>query len=385
MTEKEKKGDEEKPLTREDVLKLIEEHGGPEGLNLSRRNLKGIDLSGEPEKSLDLHGINLAMANLQKANLWRTNLHTVNLRRADLSEANISRVVLRNANLQLANLTGAKLTGADFRGANLSMANLRGADLGEANLTDANLSWARLGDTNLTSAILGVTTLGNVDLSGVKGLDTIQHIGPSTIGIDTIRQMKGDISEGFLRDCGMMQWEIEVAHLYDMALTPEAISEILDVRIFRARTEGPLYIGGIFISYSNADSKFVDKLDMELKKSGAAVWLDRHDLVAGSVDKQVVRALRIQDIVIVVLSENSINSDWVEYELEMARKKEKEEKRDVLCPVSLDDSWKAKIEGDVLWRQLKKKYVLDFSSWQTEEFDSQFTKLLDGIKIYYGK
>ena len=37
--------EEEKPLTREDMLRLIEEHGGPEGLDLSGRNLRGIDLS----------------------------------------------------------------------------------------------------------------------------------------------------------------------------------------------------------------------------------------------------------------------------------------------------------------------------------------------------
>ena len=66
----------------------------------------------------------------------------------------------------------------------------------------------------------------------------------------------------------------------------------------------------------------------------------------------------------------------------MARDKEKDEDRDVLCPVALDEAWKAKM-NDVLWRQIKKKHVLDFSKWKTKAFEDQFQKLLKGLKIYY--
>ena len=443
MSDKKKNSKREKPLTREDVLKLIEEHGGPEGLDLSGRNLEGIDLSGEPTTLVPLHGINLSGANLQKANfsgaelieanlsyadlieanlsgsnLSRSNLSRSNLSGADLSLANLSRADLSvadlfvadlfeanlsRADLSVADFSEAKLSGADFSGADFSGADLSGADLIEADLSGANLSGANLSGANLSGADLSVadlsganlsgadlglariawTIFGDVDLSVAKGLDTVRHFGPSTIGMDTLQHSKGAIPEDFLRGCGISPWEIEVVRLYDPALTSGEISEILDVNIFRKRTDGPLYIGGIFISYSHADSKFVDKLYGELKESGAAVWLDRHDLVAGPLKEQIIRALRIQDIVILVLSKNSIDSDWVEHELEIARDKEKEEHRDVLCPIRLDDSWKTKVKGDVLWRQLKKKNVLDFSAWKTEKLSHQFEKLLDGIKIYY--
>ena len=104
-------------------------------------------------------------------------------------------------------------------------------------------------------------------------------------------------------------------------------------------------------------------------------------MVAGDLDKQVMRAIRLQDVVLLVLSESSINSDWVEHELETARKKEMEEERDVLCPVALDDSWRNRMD-DVLWRQLKKKNIIDFSKWKTKAFDGQFQKIIKGIKIY---
>jgi hypothetical protein len=111
-------------------------------------------------------------------------------------------------------------------------------------------------------------------------------------------------------------------------------------------------------------------------------------MVAGSLQKQIGRAIRLYDVVLLVLSSASIKSDWVENELEMARRKEKEENRDVLCPVALDDSWKAKVENiesddRQLWRTLTKKNILDFANWQTAAFDMQFDKLLRGLKIYY--
>ena len=70
--------------------------------------------------------------------------------------------------------------------------------------------------------------------------------------------------------------------------------------------------------------------------------------------------------------------------MKTARKIERETKRDVLCPVSLDDAWKDKIT-DVDWEQLKKKNILDFGKWKTKAFDGQFDKLLKGLKIYYEK
>jgi hypothetical protein len=96
----------------------------------------------------------------------------------------------------------------------------------------------------------------------------------------------------------------------------------------------------------------------------------------------------LNDVVIVVLSDGSTRSDWVENELEMARQKERQETRDVLCPIALDDSWRTKMELEesnrVLWRTLASKFIVDFSNWKTErEFDESFRKLLRGLKLNY--
>jgi hypothetical protein len=86
----------------------------------------------------------------------------------------------------------------DLRGADLRGADLRGADLSEAVLIGARLSGA-----DLDSALCGGTAFGAVDLSEVKGLESIRHGGPSTVGVDALVRSRGRIPEAFLRGCGV--------------------------------------------------------------------------------------------------------------------------------------------------------------------------------------
>ena len=101
------------------------------------------------------------------------------------------------------------------------------------------------------------------------------------------------------------------------------------------------------------------------------------------MQSQIKQAIRLNDIVLLVLSGASIKSDWVEAELEWARDREAKEERSILCPVALDDSWKKK-QKDKLWRQAFKKHVLAFSDWGNDTtFDVEFAKLLKGLMVYY--
>lgn len=78
-------GKQERPLTRPDVLRLIQDHGGPQGLDLSGRNLREADLS-----NLDLHGIILTSAHLQACSLTGSQLQQANLQKAYPWGANLS-------------------------------------------------------------------------------------------------------------------------------------------------------------------------------------------------------------------------------------------------------------------------------------------------------
>jgi hypothetical protein len=146
------KPDGNRKLTREDVLRMIEENGGPEELHLSGYDLSGIDLSTrtvvetvkasdwsaqeDPTRwlsvrteGLNLRGVNarlrgasLCDVDLSDAYLVQADLHRADLRRAFLWRAN-----LEETNLYMASMSDAELTGANLRAANIYRAKLSGA------------------------------------------------------------------------------------------------------------------------------------------------------------------------------------------------------------------------------------------------------------------
>src|SRR5436305_1459291 len=101
-------------------------------------------------------------------------------------------------------LSGVFLSGAILRGAILRKAILSRTHLGGADLSGANLSGA-----DLTEALTNSTLFADIDLRSVQGLETIQHLGPSTIGVDTLYKSGGNIPEAFLRGCGVPNSLIE--------------------------------------------------------------------------------------------------------------------------------------------------------------------------------
>ena len=111
-----------------------------------------------------------------------------------------------------------------------------------------------------------------------------------------------------------------------------------------------------------------------------------HHATAGRLEKVVDRAIRQNPTVLIVFSENSIQSDWVEHEVESARELEKEIGRDVICPIALDDSWKSTNWPKRLIRQVMEYNVLDFSGWQDATvFKKNFKKLIDGLELFYSR
>jgi hypothetical protein len=150
-------------LTREDVLRLIEEHGGPEGLDLRHADLREADLSGVDLHKADLSGANLQGAMFIEAELQGTDLMAADLRWADLWDAN-----LQGATLSSANLEGAALLGADLRGASLPDANLQ-----EANLLGARLQGAQLEASDMRRVILAYANLEDANLEGANWGDYV--------------------------------------------------------------------------------------------------------------------------------------------------------------------------------------------------------------------
>lgn len=128
--------------------------------------------------------------------------------------------------------------------------------------------------------------------------------------------------------------------MYNSNLTNEEINDI-QYKFYDLRATQSLQISPLFISYSHGDAKFADKIEKHLNNRGIRFWRDIHDMKSGRVEKQIDRAIRQNPTVLLVLSEHSLSSDWVEREVRTARGLEKEMQRDLLCPIALDNSWKS--------------------------------------------
>lgn len=64
-----------------------------------------------------------------------------------------------------------------------------------------------------------------------------------------------------------------------------------------------------------------------LKKEGYLVWLDEKELVPGDrLSSKLAEAIEESKIIIIVVSENSIKSNWLRFELELATRRMIEER-----------------------------------------------------------
>jgi len=283
------------------------------------------------------------------------------------------------ASFRNASFASAWLPSADFNHVDLS-----GADFTNAHLEYANLSNATVQKAKFSGAVSYATNWTGLDLSETNGLEKVIHRSPSVLDSATLRNSKGKIPDEFLLGVGFNRWELAIAKLYDPSISGTQIEEVL-YRAFATRFDGPIFLGGAFISYSHMDGGFVDLLHKHLEQSKIAAYLDKVDLTAGPLERQIFNQIRICDVVIVVLSKHSCASDWVTAEIEEAREREKKEDRPILCPIALDDTWKEKVNKSVAWRPIKEKNVLPFpnSKSRSKAFDEAFQKLCKGLNTFY--
>lgn len=340
-----------------------------------------IDLSEVEMISTDLEVVNLKGANLRGANLSGAFFSRADLSRADLRRAHLIRAKLRDANLREADLRDADLTEADltraiFRGANLAGANLMGA-----NLIETDLTWADLWKTIFTEAHFGDTDLGSTNLSkSPVGLEKVDHVGPSIVGIDTIRNSKGKIPIEFLRGCGLSDLEIESAKLVAPGLDPGQVTQIT-YEIYRLYCDQPIQFYSCFISYNSKDHKFAQRLHDDLQNHGVRCWFASEDLKIGDEFRRTIgQEIRIRDKLLIILSKNSIGSEWVGDEVEKALAEEKEQGSLKLFPVRLDSAV-LKTQDDWAEKIRLRRHIGDFSGWKDEaKYKIAFERLLKDLK-----
>lgn len=335
------------------------------GISLLQPNLRSADLSNRTLDDVDFRNADLCGASLQGAHLSRANLD-----HALLQEANLTRATLYGANLFGALLAGASLDSSDLRDVNLSFAQLNHARLREAWLWGTNFYGAILTAADFRDANITQASFSETDLSTVIGLDQVTHGGPSSIGIETLFKSNGKIPESFLLGCGVPK------HLMD---------ELLPL----VRSGLPIQWHSCFISYSGKDEEFARRLYARMQQARIQVYLAKEDLKGGEkLHEQLFRAIQLHDKLLLVLSMNSIQSEWVMTEIRKAREIERKENRRKLFPIRLctfDElrDWTCfdADSGKDLPVEVREYYIPDFSNWRDHDvFEQEFEKLQRDLK-----
>lgn len=350
-------------MNSNDLRKLLESHitylksGGQRG---SLSDLKSISFRNADLKGIELHGTNLTLCNFNHADLQNANLNYCSMFRTFFIGCNLRGATICSVNLYRAVLTEAILSDTLLFGSNLSETHLAGTKFTGADLRHANIHNAQLKGSDFSGATIGGTNFGNVDLSEVQGLETVEHVGPSSIGFDTMYCSKGKIPESFLRGAGVPQPLMEF---------------VLSIK------QSKVDFRSCFISYSHKDEEFAKLLYVDLKLAGIRCWFAPANMKIGDKIRTTIdNSIRSFDNILIILSKNSISSNWVEKEVEIAFEEELNRKKTMLFPLRIDS---AVLDTQQPWASdiRRTRHIGDFSQWkQKDAYKNAFERLLRDLK-----
>ncbi len=368
-------------MANEELVEMVRQ--GRKSVTLWRRKNPDVvlDLVDADLSEIDLAGVNLRRSQMVGAKLCRSrltgaNFSGVDLTRADLSGAEVSRVNFSASRLFRATLKGVRGEGTDF-----SKAVLQGGDLTDSVLSQASFVDADLQETDLAGAeLLGVNfahadldranfervrcgwlTWTDVDLSRTTGLDSMTHLGPGSIGLDTLERSGARIPKAFLRGNGVGQDWIET---YESHEEPAAASDTF------------------FIVYAVQEEPFAGRLHNTLQKRGVRCWLDprRADDDNGLTGQVSERGFRAWDRVLLCATRATLSATWMGTLIDTVKRREESiqsqtgQSVTVMWPLNLDGylfsgSWKHADATEVAGRVLA-----DFTGWRRNK-----TKFLDEL------
>jgi TIR domain len=151
----------------------------------------------------------------------------------------------------------------------------------------------------------------------------------------------------------------------------------------------PIQFYSCFISYSSKDQEFAERLHADLHQKSVRCWFAPHDVQGGKkLHEQIDEAIRVHEKLLLILSPDSMGSEWVKTELAKARKREVRENRRVLFPMRLCSfeelrDWECfdADTGKDSAREIREYFIPDFSDWKEhDKYEAAFERLMRDLK-----
>jgi uncharacterized protein YjbI with pentapeptide repeats len=295
----------------------------------------------------------------EKPDLSSVDLEGTSLELYDLRFTDFSNATLRQVGFQHVICDGSSFERAIIYECAFVDADLTNCDFKHASIAGSLFHLCYFDQSDLTGVRLISNSLSTVSFRDVHGLDSLRDPYMNSIGIDTFFE-SGGLPESFLRSSGVPEEFIQ----YASSLIGKAIEYY-----------------SCFISYSSKDEDFARRLHEGLQGRNVRTWFAPEDLKIGDrFRSRIDESIRIHDKLVIILSANSVNSDWVETEVESALEREQKEGKDVLFPIAIDEEgftskqpWAADIR--------RKRHIGDFRQWKShDDYTTAFDRLVRDLK-----
>jgi hypothetical protein len=173
-----------------------------------------------------------------------------------------------------------------------------------------------------------------------------------------------------------INWPTEAPLLSHRDSAAPPLSDILDLLPTYEEQEVPKSSRGCFLSYSTSNADFVGKLYKDLMRARIPCWWAPESMSPGDQLREAFQsAIQTHHAFLLILSSESLHSDWVKSEVETALEREREQYVNIIRPLTLDaDIFKTGVAWAAHLRRTR--HIADFSRWREKSWYTAALKKL---------